>query len=273
MIDWYKALIGTVEYRIRPWRYPPDELVVLCLHSTPLAMLPALERLLKFLQRHFTILSPHQLDDYFKGNLNSGPYVLLTFDDGLRNNKHVADALYERGYGACFFIVPDFVKTENQEEYYRTAIRIRSLPQFDRQPEDTLPLDVTQLKELARQGHMLGAHSMSHTMRATDNQAKTIREVEGCKQELSLLTCADISAFCSIVNTNLSVGKQGKALINEHYRYHFTTFPGLNGVSKDARLIFRRNLELDWSIGKIKYALGKADLWRWTGEIERFRKL
>jgi hypothetical protein len=54
---------------------------------------------------------------------------------------------------------------------------------------------------------------------------------------------------------------------------HFTTFPGLNAETKNGRLIYRRNIELDWSLGMIKYALGKWDLSRWRGEIERFQQL
>jgi peptidoglycan/xylan/chitin deacetylase (PgdA/CDA1 family) len=273
IIELFKSLAGALEYRLRPWNYSSDELVVLCMHSTPKHMMPAFDTLLDFLQRHFKVLSPHQLEAYFKGELNQGPYILFTFDDGLRNNWHVANALHERGHDAYFFIVPDFVRAMDQEAYYRSAIRQSTKSIFDRHAEDVLPLDESQLMQLLAQGHAIGSHSMSHTMRATDSAEKTLREVDQCKSELALLVSQDIDAFCSIVNTNLSVSKHGKALINQHYRYHFTTFPGLNGNSKDAKLIFRRNIELDWSMGMIKYALGKADLSRWTGGIEQFRQL
>jgi len=273
MIERVKSLLGTVEYRLRPWGYASDELVVLCMHSTPRNMMPAFHRLLHFVKRHFVVLSPSQLDAYYNGELNQGPYVLFTFDDGLRNNRHVADVLNSCGHGAYFFIVPDFIHAGDQEGYYRTAIRQNTKPIFDREREDILPLEVSQVRQLVAQGHAVGAHSMSHMMRATDNSEKTHREVVLCKEELTLLAGHEVNAFCSIVNTNFSVGREGKQHINNHYRYHFTTFPGLNGKEKDRKLIFRRNVELDWSIGMIKYALGKLDLARWKGEIERFLQL
>jgi hypothetical protein len=236
-------------------------------------MMPAFDTLLDFLKRHFKVLSPHQLEAYFKGELEQGPYVLFTFDDGLRNNWHVANALHEHGHAAYFFIVPDFVRAIDQEAYYRSAIRQSTKPIFDKQAEDVLPLDESQLMQLQAQGHAIGSHSMSHTMRATDELLKTQREVQQSKYELSAMLNCDVPAFCSIVNTNLSVGKEARAFIDHHYRLHFTTFPGLNAETKNGRLIYRRNIELDWSLGMIKYALGKWDLSRWRGEIERFQQL
>ena len=273
IIELFKSLAGALEYRLRPWNYSSDELVVLCMHSTPKHMMPAFDKLLDFLQRHFKVLSPHQLEAYFKGELNQGPYVLFTFDDGLRNNWHVANALHVRGHAAYFFIVPDFVRAIDQEAYYRSAIRQSTKPIFDRHAEDVLPLDESQLIQLLAQGHAMGSHSMSHTMRATDELMKTQREVQQSKDELAAMLNCDVHAFCSIVNTNLSVGKEARALIDHHYRLHFTTFPGLNAETKNGRLIYRRNIELDWSLGMIKYALGKSDLSRWKGEIERFQQL
>lgn len=273
IIELFKSLAGALEYRLRPWSYSSDELVVLCMHSTPKHMMPAFDALLDFLQRHFKVLSPHQLEAYFKGELNQGPYVLFTFDDGLRNNWHVANALHQRGDAAYFFIVPDFVRAKDQEAYYRSAIRQITKPIFDRHAEDVLPLDESQLIQLLTQGHAMGSHSMSHTMRASDDLSKTKCEVEQSKHELAEMLNCDVHAFCSIVNTNLSVGKDARALIDSHYRFHFTTFPGLNALSKNGRLIYRRNIELDWSMGMIKYALGKSDLSRWKGEIERFQQL
>ncbi len=273
IIEWFKTLAGTLEYQFSPWNYASDELVVLCMHSTPGHMMPAFHRLLDFLKEHFTILAPAQLEAYFSGDLKDGPYVLFTFDDGLLNNRHAADALSAKGHAAYFFIVPDFVRSDNQEAYYRSFIRQHTKANFDQLKEDVLPLSPANLKQLLQQGHALGGHSMSHTMRATDSLEKTLREVEQCKSNLEELIGQQVDAFCSIVNTNLSVSAQGKSTINQHYRYHFTTFPGLNASAKDATLIFRRNIELDWTIGMIKYALGRKDLSRWTGEISRFQQL
>lgn len=270
---WFKALAGTLEYRFRPWNYSGDELIVLCMHSTPIHLMPAFHELLTFVQKHFTVLSPKDLSAYYKGELSGGPYVVFTFDDGLKNNMYVANALHEQGLGAFFFIVPDFVTAPNPEAYYRAFIRRQTKPVFDRLAEDVMPMNEHELRQLVQMGHEPGSHSMTHSMRATDDDAKTGQEVIESKQALALLSHAAIRSYCSPVNTNLSVNPLAKRLIGEHYDFHFTTFPGLNAEQKNPQYIYRRNVELDWSQGMIKYALGRADLRRWMGEILRFQQL
>lgn len=268
-----KSVAGLIEYRFSPWRYPQDELIVLCLHSTPKKYLSQLNDITDFLLKHFIPLDPAQLEDYFSGRLAQGPYVLFTFDDGLRNNKFAADLLHVRGIHAFFFVVPDFLTSTDAELYYRTNIRQVIEPGFDRHEEDVTPLSVYELLELIKQGHVVGSHTMSHLMRSTCSAEQGEQEVVGSKRKLEGLLGVAIEGFCSPINTNFSVNSRSKALINEHYAYHFTTFPGEHTVEKNPKLIFRRNIEVNWTLGQIKFALGRADLKRWSHETERFRQL
>jgi len=269
----FKAIAGSAEYTLRPWKYASNELIVLCMHSTPFDRREQMERLIDFILSNFRALAPKQLEDYFSGKLTAGPYVLFTFDDGLKNNALAAELLEKRGARAVFFIVPDFVDAADGVDYYRKNIRQVIDPSVDHEQEDFSPLSVSQLKALQEKGHCVESHTMSHLLRSTSTTSEIDREVSESKRWIQHNLMSEATMFCSPIQTNFSVNAIAKRRIEEVYPFHFTTFPGLNGELQNPRVIFRRNIEVHWSLGQVKYALGKADLSRWKDEISRFQRL
>ncbi len=268
-----KSCLGTIEYRFRPWNYKPNELVVLCMHSTPLQRIGRFESIIEFLSGHFKFLNPGQLGDYFAGKLQSGPYVLFTFDDGLRNNIRAAESLEARGARAVFFVVPDFIDSPDPKAYYLKNIRQKIDHRVDHELEDFTPIPIEDLVELQRRGHYIESHTMSHLLRSTSTSPEIDREILGSKQWIISQLLLRATMFCSPIQTNFSVNANAKKQIGKEYDYHFTTFPGMNSEMLNPQLIFRRNIEVHWSLGQIKYSLGKADLARWKGEIALFQQL
>jgi peptidoglycan/xylan/chitin deacetylase (PgdA/CDA1 family) len=273
LVQLFKSIAGSAEYTLRPWKYASNELIVLCMHSTPFDRREQMEDLIDFILSHFRALDPKQLGDYFNGKLTDGPYVLFTFDDGLKNNALVAELLEKRGARAVFFVVPDFVDAKDGVDYYRKNIRQTIDPSVDHEQEDFSPLSITQLKALQDKGHCVESHTMSHLLRSTSSPSDVEREVSESKRWLQRNVMAEATMFCSPIQTNFSVNAIAKRRIEEDYPFHFTTFPGLNGELQNPRVIFRRNIEVHWSLGQVKYALGKADLSRWKDEIARFQRL
>lgn len=273
IVQLFKSFAGSAEYTLRPWKYSSNELIVLCMHSTPFERREQMEGLIDFILSHFRALDPKQLEDYFNGKLTDGPYVLFTFDDGLKNNALAAELLEKRGARAVFFVVPDFIDAADGVDYYRKNIRQTIDPSVDHEQEDFTPLSVSQLKTLQAKGHCVESHTMSHLLRATSSPSEIEREVSESKRWLQRNVMTEATMFCSPIQTNFSVNAVAKQRIEEDYPFHFTTFPGLNGELQNPRLIFRRNIEVHWSLGQVKYALGKADLSRWKDEISRFQRL
>jgi peptidoglycan/xylan/chitin deacetylase (PgdA/CDA1 family) len=273
LINMAKAWAGSLEYSLSPWHYAADELVVLCMHSTPKSHIDAFDSIVKFLLQHFKPLAPEELADYFEGKLSAGPYVLFTFDDGLKNNLYAAQVLNAHGLKALFFVVPDFIEASDQTAYYRAHVRKTIDSSFDKEEEDFTALSIPELQVLMSQGHRIGSHSMSHLLRASSDADMIEREVASSKKWLKEKLNTDVDSFCSPINTNFSISQSSKRSIEKNYTFHFTTFPGLHTEQKDPVLVYRRNIEVNWSLGKIKYALGKADLGRWNREIERYRQL
>ncbi len=268
-----KSLLGTVEYRLQPWKYKPTELVVLCMHSTPCERQGQFEKLLDFLFVHFKGLNPNQLDEYFQGKLQDGPYVLFTFDDGLKNNMLAAELLEKRETRAVFFVVPNFIDASEARDYYLKNIRSVIDERIDHEPEDFIPMNISDLSKLSERGHFIESHTMSHLLRNTHTDQEIEKEIVGSRLWLNNRLAKNATMFCSPIQTNFSVNSRAKKRIEQEYKYHFTTFPGLNGDVPNPHLIFRRNIEVHWSLGQVKYSLGKADLARWKGDVERFQQL
>jgi peptidoglycan/xylan/chitin deacetylase (PgdA/CDA1 family) len=273
LINLYKGIAGQLEYTLRPWKYSSRELIVLCMHSTPVERRQQFEQLVRFLLREFRPLNPSQLDPYFKGELSSGPYVLFTFDDGLKNNGMAAEVLEANGVRAVFFVVPDFVTSDHPEAYYRENIRRVVDFSIDHEVEDVTPFTVQELRNLSDRGHAIESHTMSHLLRANSSQEQIMREVQTSSVWIEKNIGRKPIVFCSPIQTNFSVNSQAKQEIAKQYRYHFTTFPGLNDQELNTQLVFRRNIEVHWSLSRIKYSLGRVDLSRWKGETARFQQL
>ncbi|MBX7051483.1 MAG: polysaccharide deacetylase family protein [Flavobacteriales bacterium] len=273
LADLYKSFVGHLEYSLGGWNYPADEMIVLCMHSTPADRMKEFERITELITKHFKPIHPSQLNAYFNGEMKEGPYVLFTFDDGLKNNLHVASYLANRGIGAYFFLVPDFISSTEPMTYYRKNIRQIIDASLDKLEEDFSCMNKEEVASLMHHGHMIGSHTMSHLLRASSSNADVVREVSESQKLLSSWFQMNVPAFCSVIQTTLSINARAKSEIQNQYTFHFTTYPGLNGTEKNPQLIFRRNIEVNWGSGKIKYALGKWDLRRWKAQIAAFREL
>jgi peptidoglycan/xylan/chitin deacetylase (PgdA/CDA1 family) len=271
--DTIKSCLGTIEGWIGGLNYPKDELIVLCIHSTPQSRLKDFLSIIKKLNQKFKALAPNELGDYFDGKLKDGPYVLYTFDDGLKNNFAAAQILHKEGIHAFFFVVPDFIASKDPEKYYRKNIRPVIDERIDNQPEDFVPMGYDELKILIKDGHLIGCHTMSHCLSAKMNTEEIAKEIVASKDVLEFNLGSGISTFCSPNHTSFSVNSEAKKLIASNYAFHFTTFPGMHSHMKNSQVIFRRNIEIFWSSGKIKYALGQWDLSRWSKVIDHYLSL
>lgn len=271
--DLFKSILGHAELMMSGMRNAPDELIVLCMHSTPTDRLSDFDELCNKLLCYFKPIDPKNLNDYFAGRLNEGPYLLFTFDDGLKNNLGAAEILKQKGIFAYFFLVPAFLEAADGESYYRRHIRQIIDPNYDHEPEDFTPMNSHDIRGLLAAGHKIGSHTMTHLLRSTSTEEEIYWEVLGSKEWLQNTFSIEVDAFCSPINTSLSVNALAKKLIKENYLFHFTTYPGLNAEYRDQQLICRRNIETDWPFGKISFALGRWDLKRWQAGIAQHRSL
>lgn len=270
-----KSILGQLEKLRGGLNYPSKELLVLNYHSTPKKFIPNFQEQVQFLLQHFNILSPSHLRQYYAGNYSPDKCSLLfTFDDGLKNNLHAVRVLDENKIKALFFVVPGFIEAANQKEFYLKNIRPVVNTKIDREEEDFAALSWSNLSDLIKNGHAIGAHTLTHTLVAESSSAENSeREITGCGNILEKKLGVNPDSFCSINDTLVSTGKKEKALIEKNYSFHFTTLPGFNALHKNPLFIKRRNVECYWPNGAFYFALGKSDLKRWEKKIALYESL
>ena len=127
-----KTILGHIEFLFTK---PKNKLFVLNLHGTPQKYMKDFETQLNFLQKHFEIISPATFFSILKSKaLPSGNKLLLTFDDGLKNNLYALEILNKRNLSAMLFVVPDFIESQTPKEFYLKNIRPLINPAIDSIP-------------------------------------------------------------------------------------------------------------------------------------------
>lgn len=272
----YKSFAGETEYLLGRPLTKKSDILVLAMHSTPLSYKHQFENLVEWTLKYYSPISPSDLNAVLKApeHFHQGPYVLFTFDDGLKNNLQSARYLNSKGVKALYFVVPEFIDAENGEEYYLKNIR----PYPDRRIDNTLG-DVTAMswddvRELMTLGHTIGSHTMTHRLHAEMTEKEIQFEIPQCKSFLEHKLGIVVDHFASPNNTLWSTNQPAAALIQENYKYHHTTVPGVFDASLLKRgALYRRNVECHWSSGRVKFAMGYADLPRWQGLRDALSRL
>ena len=273
-----KNFIGNIEYLFSNSKLQNSQLTVVNYHGTQKTFIHNFRKQILFFKKHFYIIPPELLSKFYNGELNDTekPLMLITFDDGIKNNVYAAEILYEYKIKAYFFIVPDFIDCpiSKQKEYFRNYIRPKINTAIDSEIEDYTALTWNEVKLLISQGHSIGSHTKTHTLIAKESTLEnSITEIQLSKENIASklnLPLQSINAFCSINNTLESISNKELKLIKENYKYHFTTIPGQNSAESSPYFIKRANIESYWLAGALKYAIGIWNLKRWTNATNAY---
>ena len=253
-----KNILGLLE-RLLFFRPSPRGLFVINYHGTPETVLENVAKHLEYYSKNYLLIGPETFEDICrKGSYPQGPkpLLLLTFDDGMENNRHVLSLLEKKDIRAFFFVIPAFIDAPDPENYLATVIRPGYSNSKETAPEDFRPMDWDTLRTLLAKGHRIGSHTYSHSLAKEDDEEKSIKEIVYSRQLLEEKLSAGVPYFCSINNTAVSVGPLQEQLIRAHYSFHFTTFYGNNYPSVDPLRIERINVEAYWNMNEVRYALG-----------------
>lgn len=275
LIHIYKNVVGLAEFVFSP---PNDrrELVVFAMHSTPKYYNSQFNLLVESLLKIYKPIKPSEALQYLESDAlyQDGPYCLFTFDDGLKNNLHAAEILKSKDISALFFIVPDFITSTNQNQFYRTNIRPQAINHLEKNKEDISALSIEDLILLGSWGHAIGAHTKDHLLRSLNSEMEVNARVVDCKETIQEWIGKEVEHFASPIDTLYSVNSYAAKIIREHYRLHHLTIPGRNAaIDKNLKSLYRRNFEVDWTSGAVRFALGDFDLRRWKTKQDAFSLL
>jgi peptidoglycan/xylan/chitin deacetylase (PgdA/CDA1 family) len=234
-------------------------LYVINYHGTPENLMPNFERHLAYYKSNFRIINPSDFEAMVVDQTSSTqqkPLLLLTFDDGMQNNLHVMQSLEKNGIKAYFFVIPAFIDAKEPEKYLASVIRPGYVNKQEKAAEDFRPLSWEMIKNTHQKGHTIGSHTYTHSLLKSDNAQRSEYEILESKHVIEKYLDTSITAFCSINNTEISVGKVQDDIIRANYQFHFTTYYGDNMPLSDPYRIERINIEAYWNMNEVCYALG-----------------
>src|ERR1043166_9677277 len=88
-----KSMLGNAEFLLGSSRRDLPELFVVNYHGTQKKFLGNFRNQLDFFCGKYNLIGPEQLADFYAGKLKNleKPYLLISFDDGIKNNLSAAD--------------------------------------------------------------------------------------------------------------------------------------------------------------------------------------
>lgn len=150
----------------------------LYLHHLPESERPAFRNLLKRLSSGHRFISYSEgVNRIVEGNID-GPYIALSFDDGLKDCLIAAEVMEEFGISACFFVSASVIGETNSAKVKQFCSEQLNIP-----PTDFLSW--TDIDSLLKAGHEIGSHTMRHLNLATLSHQELEVEVGGSFEELS----------------------------------------------------------------------------------------
>lgn len=153
--------------------------------GNPLACTPeAFDRHCAFYRRHFRVITLGELLERLEDGRSVGGCLVITFDDGYRDNYTEArPVLEEHGLPACFFLATGYVGSD------RT-------PRWDELRGETPAwMSWSEVADLRERGFEVGGHTRDHVDLGRVGGREAEREIVASKEDIARRTGAGTSLF------------------------------------------------------------------------------
>ena len=204
---------------------------------------------LAFLAREFTPVSLSDAVERLRLGRTDGDEVVVTFDDGFRNQlDNAAPLLTEHGFTGCFFLTTDLLDAtpERAREICRDRLHL---------PLAVEPLDWDGAARLLELGHEVGSHSRTHRVLTEVSQEELDDEVAGSRDQLSLRLGA-VRHFSVPYGTRGRFSERvAEAVRAAGYESCATAMRGRNESALDLYALRRHHLSTRWPLRELEYFL------------------
>ncbi len=205
------------------------------------------QRFIKYFHSQgYTTLSLNEFKNYLmnKSFKKDARKVLITFDDGYKNNIAAADKLGEYNFSAVIFV---------------STAHIGGVNNFCRKDVPVLPMmNADEIQSLARRGIEFGAHGHTHANLPDLDAEALMYEIKESKRILEEYTAKPVDSFC------YPRGKVNKTVVRAleelGFKIAFTSKTGIVSRASDPRLLPR--VPLNNAVSDLQF---KALLSPWYG--------
>lgn len=233
---------------------------ILIFHDVPPASFNLFERLIHFARGKYRFVDIKTFECMMTGDCPiKGGNILLTFDDGFKSNRFVAENILDPlGIRAVFFVCPGFIDSEDRDKR-ETFIKHNI---FDGQLlgneiyEGLESLSWSDVQYLLGKGHVIGSHSLSHKrlseIRHTDClETEIIGSADALQERLGIR----IEHFAYPFGDVRSINQEALILAKKRYRYVFSGVRGGNNPKVHQSALRREAVSLDDSPAYFRFIL------------------
>lgn len=248
---------------LRSW-LRPGYIRGLAYHSTPVQHAESFRRQLAFYRRHFVPVGQRELDELLVGRrwAHSRPGLLISFDDGLRNNFDVAAPLLEEyGFTGWFFVPTDFISLAPEAQAAFAASHRITAPQGE-YADGRVAMNWDEVRTLDRR-HVVGCHTRRHCPLGAGLTATALaEEILGSKQRLEAELGHPMPHFCWVGGEERTYSAPAAREIRAAgYRFGFMTNCAPTTCDTPPLQIQRTNVEAAWPLPIVTFQLsGMLDL-------------
>lgn len=218
-----------------------DGLRVLMLHDVPPGEVDALDEMVGTLARQGRLADPAQAAALLAEG-GPGQKVLLSFDDGFASNREAARSVLDRhGAKALFFVCPGLIDLPVPEQAAAVAANV-----FRGRLKDSVPalMGWDGIEALARSGHAIGNHTLTHRRLPTLTEAEIEDEIAGGAAELTRRLGAAPAWFAYPFGDIDSVDARVLAAAARHHRFCRSGVRGLNRAGADPLAVLSDHVDL-----------------------------
>ena len=176
--------------------------------------------------------------------------VAFTFDDGYEDCFiDIAPALNKFNVNAAFFINPNFMtgSIEYKKDFFKS--KVPDVPVRNAMTRDMVI-------ELAKEGFVIGAHTLDHVRLVGLSSCEIRRQVVGCKSAIEDLIKQPCEYFAWTYGKFSDIDEESLFVASRNFQYVFSSDNYREYMTKEG-VINRRHFECDWPNSHMRYFLSK----------------
>ena len=221
-----------------------NQLRVLIIHSTTNEK--KLNQLLSHLNKKWSFITP---DQFFKLIENKAkiekPTLLLTFDDGFKNNLKIIPILEKFSISALFFVCPGLVELQSSNFLFPLLVK-KSLRISSNNKHIEL-LNWDDLRLLQKKGHSIGNHSSLHYRINKLTKEELVEDINLSRNllEKNLEYNKSFESFSYPFGGIQYINKLSLNALLKDFKYIFSGLRGNNNKRYKSKMIFRDAVSLE----------------------------
>ena len=197
--------------------------------------------LLEHLSKSWQFITPNQFFEFLDSNQEiSKPSLLITFDDGFKDNLNTIPILDRFSISAIFFVCPGLIELQKAKLLF--PILANNFYKINSKNQDLILLDWDDLRILQNNGHSIGNHSSFHFQLNNLSSQCLKMDIDFSKSLLEKNLKFD-KAFHSIAfpfgGIN-HINKKSLKYLTKEFKYIFSGLRGNN--FNNSELIFRDSI-------------------------------